>query len=187
MDLPPFAVERLIRGALALQRASNTIARDAEVVLRTLFDELVAELVKIDPTGPSAERYRRMRVEKVLERVEELTSQAFRDWHKQVRQNLAHLGRQQGEEAAEFLVAAIGDRRIAARVGRTPVTVNQMKAILDVNPFRGETLSGWAKVQEQATVRRIRQAIQLGMAQNETIEDMIERIRGRNGAGGILQ
>src|SRR5690606_7520750 len=187
MDLPPLVVERLIRGALALQRASNTIARDAEGVLRTLFDELVAELVKIDPTGPSAERYRRMRVEKVLERVEELTSQAFRDWHKQVRQDLAYLGRAQGEEAARILVAAIGDARVAALVGGTPVTVNQMKAILDHNPFRGEPLSGWAEVQEQATIRRVRQAIQLGMAQNETIEDMIERIRGRNGVGGILQ
>lgn len=191
MDLPPFAVERLIRGALALQRASNTIARDAGGVLRTLFDELVAELVKIDPTGPSAERYRRMRVEKVLERVEEMTGEAFRDWNKQVRQDLAYLGRAQGEEAAELLVAAIGDRRIAARVGRTPVTVNQFKAILDVHPFRGETLSGWAKVQEQATVRRIRQAIQLGMAQNETIDDMVRRIRGgtRDGVAvpGILK
>src|SRR5690606_39731531 len=98
MDLPPLVVERLIRGALALQRASNTIARDAGGVLRTLFDELVAELVKIDPTGPSAERYRRMRVEKVLERDEELSGGAFRDRNKRIRQDLAYLCRAQGED-----------------------------------------------------------------------------------------
>lgn len=187
MDLPPDAIERWLRNSLGLQIATNTIARSAERILRELFDEIAAELARIDPTEPGAEVYRRMRVQKLLERIERMVREAFREWQKEVRQELAYVGRQQGEEAARILVAAIGDARVAALVGGTPVTVNQMKAILDHNPFRGETLSGWAKVQEQATVRRIRQAIQLGMAQNETIEDMIERIRGRNGVGGILQ
>src|SRR5690606_21935382 len=132
MNLPPSAVERLIRNALALQRAHNAIARDASGIIRALFDEVVGELVKIDPTGPSAERYRRMRVEKLLERVEDLTGGAFRAWHRQVRGDLAHRGRRQGEEATKILLAAIGDHRVAARIGaRTPISVNQMKAILD--------------------------------------------------------
>ena len=187
MDLPPDAIERWLRNSLGLQIATNTIARSAERILRELFDEIAAALARIDPTEPEAEVYRRMRVQKLLERIERLVREAFREWQKEVRQELAYVGRQQGEEAARILVAAIGDARVAALVGNTPVTVNQMKAILDHNPFLGETLAGWAKVQEQATIRRVRQAIQLGMAQNETIEDMIERIRGRNGVGGILQ
>lgn len=192
MRLPDDAIDRLIRNALALQRAHNAIARDASGIIRALFDEVVGELVKIDPTGPSAERYRRMRVEKLLERVEDLTGGAFRAWHRQVRGDLAHLGRRQGEEATKILLAAIGDHRVAARIGaRTPISVNQMKAILDHNPFRGETLSGWAEVQEQATVRRIRQQVQIGMAENEAIEELVERIRGAGPAGrragGVLQ
>lgn len=181
--LPDPAVQQILQNAVNLQRVHNAIARDTSGVLRQLFDELAAEIARADPTGVRALRYRRDRVEKLLERVEKLTGEAFADWHRDVRRDLARLGRQQGEQAVQLLRVSLAD---AANLVR-PVAPTQpmLKAILEANPFQGETLRGWADVQKEAVIRRTRQQVQIGMMGEESIGDIVRRVRGRSdGRGG---
>lgn len=184
MTPPKDPIGRIIQNALNLQRVSNALTQDSTDILRALFDELAADIARIDPTAPSAVRYRRDRVERLLERAAKLIADAMGDVHKGARQDLARLGRQQGEWAAQQLVVSLGPAGV--RVAFRGPSVNTMKAILDVNPFQGETLRGWAKVQEAALLRRVRQQIQLGMANEESIDQLVRRVRGTSdGRGGF--
>lgn len=176
-------IEAVIRQTFTLQRLNNAIARDSSGILRSLFDDIAAEIARIDPTGPAALRYRRMRVAKLIARVEEMAGEAFTEWNRAVRGDLARLGRAHGLQTTADLVATLGVA--GAMVNAAAPTQNMVKAILDTNPFQGETLAGWAKVQKAGTVRRVRQVVQRGMMEERGIDWMTRQVRGGAGVRGV--
>lgn len=178
-------IEAILRQAFQLQRLNNAIARDSTGILRALFDSIVADIARLDPTAPSALRYRRDRVAKLLDRIEALTGEAFIDWTKNVRGDLARLGRAHGLQTRADLVATLGTAGDAVKA--VAPTQNMLKAILDTDPFRGETLQGWAAVQEQSTVRRMRRVLQRGMMEERDIGWIVRQVRGGSGVKGIWQ
>jgi SPP1 gp7 family putative phage head morphogenesis protein len=54
----------------------------------------------------------------------------------------------------------------------------QLKAIVTSQPFRGRLLKDWAKGIGQEEVKRVQDAIRIGMAENQTTDQIIRRIRG---------
>jgi len=187
---PRNPIGEIIRNLILLQRLGNGVSSDVSGLIDELFDDIVAQLARIDPTAPGAERYRRARVEKVLGIIEEQTTEAFDEVFKQVRQNVAAIGAQQATWASGMLEASIGTVAVDVRTGR--LGVNMMKAIIDRDPMQGLLLRDWFTGQSEATVKRVRRQIQLGMMQNETLDDIVRRVRGRavgrgNYVGGVLQ
>lgn len=174
--MPTDPVGLVATNALTLQRLSNSVVRDSTGLLRALFDDIVAELARIDPTGPAAVRYRRDRVARLLERVADLIPPAYADWRKQVRAQLAVIGKAQGEHARQVLLATLGESAPGVKVGE--VGINMMKAIVDRNPFQGQTLAQWAETQQVATLKAVRQQVQFGMAREESIDQIAKRLRG---------
>lgn len=174
----------VVRNLFQLQRLSNGLGKEASAIVRELIDEIAAEIARIDPTSPPQQTYRQLRVQKLMEAVEDVTGEAFEDVRRRLRDDLARVGKSQGQWAAGQLDRALGGAAIDIRRGA--IGINQMKRILDARPFRGETLAGWAETQAAATVRRVRRQVQLGMVQSETIDDIIRRIRGvSDGRGGF--
>jgi SPP1 gp7 family putative phage head morphogenesis protein len=173
----------IVQNAFMLQRIANSISRDNDALIRSLYNEIAALMVKIDPTAVSAASYRRDRVAKLIEGVQRLVPETMGDVYKGTRAELARLGVQQGQQASALLVASVGTD---AAVKMVAPSVNMMKAIIDLNPFQGETLAGWVKeVQSEAIVRRVRQEIQKGMSAEESIDSMVRRVRGKSdGRGG---
>lgn len=184
MSTPKDPIRMVVERAILLERLSNQIARDSSGVLRELFDEIAAAIARIDPTGVSVPRYRRDRVAKLVDRVESLARETYPAVHRDLRGSLARLGALEGRHTADILVATLGPAGNAVKFA--PPTVNMMKTILDTNPFQGETLAGWSRVQEQGLVRRVRQQVQIGMSAEESIDQLVRRIRGNsNGRGGF--
>jgi SPP1 gp7 family putative phage head morphogenesis protein len=178
-------IEAVIRQTFTLQRLNNAIARDSSGILESLFDDIAAEIARIDPTGPAAIRYQRARIAKLVTRVERLSGDAYAEWNTAVRSDLARLGRAHGQQTAADLVATLGVATSA--VNMAAPTQNMVKAILDTNPFQGETLAGWAKVQQAGTVRRVRQIVQRGMMEEQGIGWLVRQVRGGNGVRGAWQ
>lgn len=181
----------VVRNLFAIQRLANGVNRDAVDLIEELFDDIIAQLSRIDPTAPKADRWQRQRVGKLIGDVEARAREAFQEIHRQVRQQLAEVGVQQGEWAAGQLerwiagVVAVDVR--AARIG-----VNLMKSILDTDPIQGELLGDWFSQQGDRVPILVRRQIQLGMAQNETLGDLVRRVRGRSAGrgryvGGVMQ
>ncbi|HEX7048645.1 MAG TPA: minor capsid protein [Longimicrobiales bacterium] len=175
--MPTDPTAAVVRNLILLQRVGNGLARDARALLLALFDDIAAQLARIDPTAPASEASRRARVEKLLGVVRGSAEEVFAAMHKQVRSRLAELGKQQGEWAREQLVRAIGAVAVDVRPGS--IGINLIKSILDTDPIHGRLLAEWFRDEKEATLRRVAQQIRLGMAQNETIGEMVRRIRGR--------
>lgn len=179
----------VIRNLFRLQRLANGISVDARRIIEALFDDIAAQLARIDPTSPQADRWRRARVRKLLGMVQGDVRKAFDEVYQRVRSDLAALGADQSAYAASLLATSIGAAGIDIRPAR--LGLNAMKAILDRDPIQGELLRDWFKRAEAGTMAKVRRQIQLGMSQNETIDDMVRRIRGkRSGSrfvGGVME
>lgn len=176
-------IEHIIRNAFLLQQASNSVASDNSGILQALFEEIVAELIQLDPTGVQP-RYRRDRIAKLIRRVEKLAPEAYAEWGKNVRNDLARLGVVQGQQAYLQLIATLG--QAPDLVNRAGPSLNLMKSIIDGRIFEGDLFSEWTKNEARDVVKAFRREVRMGMAREETIDQLVRRIRGRsNGRGGF--
>ena len=183
MATPEDPVEVVLRNAIRLARLTNGVVRDTEQILLDLIERIVAELTRVDPTAVSAASYRQARVDRVLEAVERMAGEGFADWKRQVRQAVAQIGAQQSQAATAVLIASVGGTQAALRAGPT---LNSVKAIIDRNPFLGDTLARWTQSQEEAMVRGVRRQVQLGMLREESIDQLVRRVRGKREGSRVV-
>lgn len=171
-------IARLVENLFAVQRFGNAINAEAQRLLTALFDALVSDLRKIDPTAPAADRWRRYRTDRFLDAVAERLAKAMPEWEQQVAQRLVQVGEQQSRHA----LAVIG-----VSIGRDPqgsiISAERLRSILTEDPFgdsaRGKALlSEWAESLGLTTRNRIRDQIRLGMSNEETVSQIVRRIRG---------
>lgn len=187
MATPPTdPVELLLRNVILLQQFGNTLSGEAKTRLNALFEELVGELAKADPAGVSG-TYQRRRVERFLENASKLSRDTYRELERETRALLVGFGVQQSEVSVDVLVASVGDGRVAKLL---PISPNMARSIVTEDPIHGNLLKSWFQDSDAATMRRVRQQVQLGMAQNETIDQMTARLIGRRSGrgrtGGVL-
>lgn len=198
-------IGRVIQNLITVRRIGNSVAAEARVYLDALFEQIAADLERIDPTAPRLAKWRRYRMEQFLAAVGERLSAAVPAWESRVRAGLAAAGRMQGEWAAGTIAASLGAPVGAGVVRATPITQNLIRTILTTDPFGGAegqyTLSEWAGSLEEGTRRRIVKQVRVAMTLEESIPDMVRRIRGtqkgwrtavdgtkvRNFIGGVYQ
>lgn len=175
----------IIRSFLNARRLGNGVAADVEEALNELFDELAAQLTKIDPAAPTSEVWRRRRVQKILADVEKRADDAFEAIYKKVRQQVAEIGAAQTRQTL-FMLDSMLKRALDVTVGKGEVGINLAKSIIDTNPLQGELMKDAFSEMSNNVLKRVRREIQQGMAQSETTDDLVRRIRGRaTGTRGV--
>lgn len=179
---PTDPIEMVVRNMFDLEGLSNTAALEVERLLGELFDEIAGEVTRINPTAVTAAIWQRARVIKLLHSVKELTGEAFKTIHKTVRVQAAEIAKQQSRWSAQLLRRTVGSIEVGISEGE--VGMNLAKAIIDQNPIMGELMRDAFRQQAHQVVVRVRREIQIGMAQSETIDDMVRRIRGRSTGRG---
>jgi len=172
--------ERIIRNLRLLNSIGNTLTEQVIDQYRGIFDEIAADVAKIDPTGVTAQTWRAGRTEKLIEqirgRVEGLTPQIQRE----LRAALAQVGKAQGEWAALTIETSLG--RAKKEIG-SRVSINLAKSIVDTrvfgDPDRGSVslLTDWVEGLEKTTIQRMEGQIRAGMLREETLGEMIKRVR----------
>jgi SPP1 gp7 family putative phage head morphogenesis protein len=177
MPGPSDPIERLIRDQLRLQRIANGLSAEATQFITAVVDEAVAAIARHDPTNVSARRYQLDRIQKVVDDVATASREGFEDWHRQLRRSLAAVGREQSLEARALLLASVGADN-AGKVRGGVLTQNQVRTILDTNPFEGKLLREW--VTGQADLFQDRTLVQLrrGVMEGDGIDGLTARIRG---------
>lgn len=182
----------LLRQLFLLQRLSNSLVDDSDRVLRAAFQEFIGELAKLDPTAVQL-RYRRDRIERLLERAGRIIDPAYETWLQQQREEMARIGVQQARNETVRLRAVLGAGNAGAVASAAGLGINHFKRVLDAEPFEGAILKDWAREQSRRTVFRVGQQLKLGVANGETLGDIVRRIRGRSTgragqfSGGVLQ
>jgi hypothetical protein len=182
----------LLESLFNLHRMSNALVDDSDSLLREAFGEFIADLAKLDPTAVQL-RYRRDRIARLLKRAEEILAPTWDEWVRQQRQALAGIGAHQAERATLHLRAVLGAGNAGKVASTTGLSANFFKRIIDAEPFQGAVLKDWAAEQKRKTVFRVGQQVKLGVANGETLDQIIRRVRGRSAGrrgqyvGGVLE
>jgi len=58
-----------------------------------------------------------------------------------------------------------------------------LRAIVTQEPFEGDTIRSWFDNLGNDTLRRVQRSVDLGLAQGETLEEIVSRVRGTKAAG----
>lgn len=183
--------EVLVRRLFALQQIANTLSDQSEAIIRSMFDEIVAEIAKLDPTGVSP-RYRQGRLDRLDARVREVAGSAYDRMYAEQRAALASVGASQAQGASMQLRAVLGAGNAGRVAPTTGLGPNFFKAVVDREPVQGALLKDWFKGQAQRTQFQVGRQVRLGMVGGETIDDMVRRVRGRSNGrgrytGGVMQ
>lgn len=187
--MPTDPREHVVRRLFELERISRTLGDQAEAIIRDLYDDIVAQLARLDPTAVIP-RYQQGRLDKLAEQVQALTGDAYDRLYKEQRDLLARVGARQVDTATAELRAIIGAGSRGKLAPTTGLGVNFFKALVDEDPIEGALLKDWFKGpggQADRTRFRVTKAIRQGMTEGETIGDIIRRVRGRSdGRGGFV-
>lgn len=176
MAAPVDPVGRLTLNFFTLQRMGTSISGEASAILEDLFEEIIRDLERIDPTAPSLRKWRDQRVDVFLAKVEERLAQLVPEWEKRVRGGLSLAGRLQAKFAEQLLVISLGDA--ADRVTPTAVTQQRVRGILNARPFDGANMREWTQSLERVTLQRVSREVKRGMIAGETLPDIVRRVRG---------
>jgi hypothetical protein len=171
-----------------LQHYSNSVVRRMIATLNRadsdLFASLVSALEQMPPESFTVER-----LQQLLYSVRSLNAQAYA----QVSGELATEMRDLVEYEAGFqhkLFTSVIPPQIVANVDIATVAVEQVYAAAMARPFQGRLLSEWASSIEADKMARIRDAVRMGYVQNETVSQIVQRLRGTRAKGysdGIIE
>lgn len=180
--------DELIGHQVDLSRYSNDVVRRMLAILNKVDADLAAQLLAALEKMP-AESFTVERLEQLLASVKALNSQAY-----------AELARQLGEELRGFteyeagyqfqLFRTLIPAQIIAQVDIATVVAEQVYSAAMARPFQGRILKEWAQSIEQGRMTRIRDAVRVGYVENESISQIVKRIRGTRAAGytdGIIE
>ena len=172
----------VVRNAIALRGTENRVARALAALFDDASPDLVRLLIKWDLTAVSlGRRARRQRaldrdMAKVLDglyaQVAGLTTEASVD----IAQVQEAFALRQLERA---VIGAVGVDLTGRDLGR-----QFWRTLLAKEPIQGSPLSEWWATQKRGTQIGLRRQIRLGMAQQETLDTIVRRIRGRSIGGG---
>lgn len=183
-------MQEILERVFFLQQVGNSIAAELRLLVVSLFEGLERDMRRYDPTAVQA-RYRIGRRDALMLRVRDRVKDALPRWRRMVKGELARLGRHQAVMVRRSLIATLGtviDDELAVEV---PITEQRMRAILNAEPFQGRTLNGQVQRLGANVVDRVGVQVRLGMAREESIDDIVRRVRGRRAGrgfvGGVMQ
>lgn len=161
-----------IRHQVFLQRHSTATVRKIISLLNKVDSDLVAQIVKYDPTAVSG-TWSQRRLEKLLEAVRGVNADAYRTLREQLNTELRGLA---------VYEAGFQQRMIQ---GSVPVALDivtpsaaQLYAAVNARPFQGRLLKEWGRDLEASAFARVRDAIRIGFVEGESIDQIVRRIRG---------
>jgi SPP1 gp7 family putative phage head morphogenesis protein len=181
--MPSDVTGDVVRNLIAIRRLSNGLAADVSDDVRALVDEFVAELMRGDPTAVTRNVYRQARIDAVLAKFREVAAGRYPEMRRRLEAALARIGKQQAGWAASTLDRGVGEIG-AVEVRLTGIGLDRFRTITRTEPFHGRLMREWFSSHQNRTLGLVRQQVRLGMVQNESIGDIVRRIRGRSVGSG---
>ncbi|MBX0289715.1 phage head morphogenesis protein [Hymenobacter sp. HSC-4F20] len=168
-----------LRHSIYLERYKTGVLRDILALLDKSNDDLAeliaARLVKIEQRGYTLSAAETKRLQRLLGDLTIKRAQVYAVIEAQLSGELVDFSQYE----ADFQV------RLHENVGVTlsGVPANaQLKAIVTTQPFEGRLLKAWVRNNQMADLNRIQDAINIGITQNQTIEQIVRRLRGTKAA-----
>ncbi|MEP0147084.1 phage minor head protein [Pseudophaeobacter sp.] len=171
-------LELITDRSLDLQRFTASQRREASAFLKELEAEIVTQIARIDPMGVDRATYQSKRLEKLLQQVRETIRTAYRARGAELTGELKELAEIEAAFAASSVNSAVG-----VSLMTDGMTRGQLSALLDGVLVQGAPISEWWERQAGDTLQRFTDQMRLGIAQGETIGQLIRRVRGGTHGG----
>ena len=150
----------------------NGIVKRMLKLLQQSDDELSSKLIlaleKLTGTAFSIER-----IERQLASIYDLNKKLYAELSSALNSELKEFAEYETHWQQESL-----DRVTPAIVNIERIGLTQVYAAAVARPFNGRLLSEWYKTIEESARVRVRDAVRLGVIQNETTDQIVKRIRG---------
>jgi SPP1 gp7 family putative phage head morphogenesis protein len=177
-------LEETIRHAVGLQRYGSGIVKKIITLLKRTETDLVKKLIDFDLT-PGRSEIARQRLQRLLDSVREIIQEGYNGLEPELRKELLELADYESEYQQKMLQTTV-----PVQLDLTTPTIEQLVAVVQRRPFNGALLSEWAARLEENTRRRVSDAISIGFTEGETVQQIVQRVRGtraNNYKDGILE
>lgn len=177
-----------VNHAIDLQRYSTWMVQRIIGLLNRTDTELFARLTAALELMP-AESFTVERLESLLGSVRQVNYQAYQQIERELTQQLREFAAYEANYQLELFQTTI-PAQVVGSVGVAAVNLTQVEAAVLSRPFQGRLLREWAQSIEADRMTRVRDAIRIGYTQQETIDQMVRRIRGTRAKGyadGIIE
>ncbi|MEK9721885.1 MAG: minor capsid protein [Rhodospirillaceae bacterium] len=183
-------LDRAIRHALYLERLKTGEARWLlgyleDEVFPDLVAKLDARLSRIAARGFDSGVWTTLRYQNMVKELREIIRVGTSGAAVQFAARLRAIARAEGVWQASVFGSAV-----PFGLDFNLPSAETLSAIVSSQPFRGATLGTWFRGLGRSTADRVERAISLGLAEGETVGQMVQRLRGTRASGytnGILQ
>lgn len=161
--------------AVGLQRYSNGVVNRVLALLNRSDADLVARLSNALERAPTS--FNAARLEKLLESVRNLNGKTYERIGTELEKELRDLVAYEAEFQERIFTSTL-PAQVVASVGVSSVNVEQVAAAALSRPFQGVLLREALKGLSDDRAVAVRNAVRMGIVEQETTQQIIRRIRG---------
>lgn len=178
-----------LKRSVLLRRYENGLARTVAQLHGRTFTKLIKLIADLPIEEVSSGR-KLARYDALVAKADDILLKAYAQLHQVTKEELISLAKVIAPDTLKGLQRGAHGANFDRVLNRLP-SPQQLRAILTTNPVRGQVMRKWWQGQAAQTRQNFRQQIRLGMLQQESVSDLVVRIRGRslgNGRyrGGVL-
>lgn len=166
----------VLRHSVAIRRYGNGLVRELEGMFNGTGDRLRDLLLRLDP-NEVLPGWLPARVRRLDDEARTILAATYADVARFAADRLVSLAEVESEFATRLLERSATGVRVD--IASHDLGVRQWRSILQTDPIQGAPLKDWWATQEEQTAFAFRRQIQLGMANSESTDEIVRRIRGR--------
>jgi hypothetical protein len=177
-----------IHHAIDMHYYSNDVVRRIIALLNRVDPDLIAQLTSSLETM-SPDSFTVERLQQLLVSVQALNAQAYQVVSVELATEMQKLVEYESGYQFQLFHATIPPQ-IIAQVDVATVSVEQVYAAAMARPFQGRLLKEWAASIEADRMARIRDTVRMGYVENQTISQIVQRVRGTRAKGysdGVIE
>jgi SPP1 gp7 family putative phage head morphogenesis protein len=171
-DVNQMLLDLELRHQINLHKYTNGEVKKIIALLNKAQTEIVERIRVLDEGGSSAS-FTRARLDALLRSIQDITERAHERVRESMSGTLSDLIVQEAELNAKRLSDTIPVNLVLAQPSEA-----QLRAAIASEPWEGKLLKEWTDEMGDATFSRVRAQIRMGFIQNETIDQIVQRIRG---------
>jgi SPP1 gp7 family putative phage head morphogenesis protein len=149
-----------------------------------LADLIAARLVKIEARGYDLGPAETKRLQALLDDLRAERTKLYALTDEKLRDELVDFSHHEADFQARLIEAAVDT------VTLQRPSLSQLRAVVVAQPFRGRVLKDWAASLAQEDVKRLSDAIKIGIVEGQTTDQIVRRVRGTKAAGyadGVME
>lgn len=171
-----------------MQQYANGVVRKIIALLNRTDSDLFAQLAAaLEQMAPGL--FTVQRLEQLLYSIRSINTAAYAQVSGELQGEMRDLVDYEASFQHKTFTSAI-PARIVAQIDIATVSTEQVYAAAMARPFQGRLLGEWASSLEADRMARVRDAVRIGYVQNETISQIVTRLRGTRAKGyedGIIE